>query len=169
LPLQPDPRLFEAARQVGAVADFLVITANGPHILQEQIEQAAGCEVLSMIEVTLSEVRRLHWRRIGVLGLGEPLVYLQPLEKMGISYETLAAPLRSELDSAILALMAGQADEAAAQTAWEAISFLQAKGVDGTILGCTEVPLMLGERADESDLVNPAQLLAEAGVRYALT
>ena len=28
LPIQPDPRLFEAARRVGSLADFLVITAT---------------------------------------------------------------------------------------------------------------------------------------------
>ena len=36
------------------------------------------------------------------------------------------------------------------------------------ILGCTEIPLLLREAADAADLINPAQLLAEAAVRAAL-
>jgi aspartate/glutamate racemase len=40
--------------------------------------------------------------------------------------------------------------------------------VDGIILGCTEIPLLLRENGDEPDLVNPAQLLAEATVKHAL-
>ena len=44
-PLQPDPDLLQAAQWLGTRADFLVITANGPHILQAQIEQAAGRKV----------------------------------------------------------------------------------------------------------------------------
>ena len=51
-PLQPDPRRLEAARHVGTLVDFLVITANSPHRFQEQMEQAAGRTVLSMIAVT---------------------------------------------------------------------------------------------------------------------
>jgi aspartate/glutamate racemase len=36
------------------------------------------------------------------------------------------------------------------------------------ILGCTEIPLLLREFAGETDLINPAQLLADAAVRAAL-
>ncbi len=51
-PLQPDPRLLAAARQLGAYADFLVITSNGVHQAQEALEQASGLKILSMIELT---------------------------------------------------------------------------------------------------------------------
>jgi aspartate/glutamate racemase len=34
-PLQPDPRLFEAVKKLGICADFLVITANAPHLLKQ--------------------------------------------------------------------------------------------------------------------------------------
>ena len=38
----------------------------------------------------------------------------------------------------------------------------------GIILGCTELPLLLREHAEGPDLLNPAQLLAEAAVQRAL-
>ena len=72
-PLQPDPDLLQAAQWLGTRADFLVITANGPHIIQPQIEQASGRKVLSMIETTLAEMQRRGWRKIGVLGFGAPM------------------------------------------------------------------------------------------------
>ncbi len=50
----------------------------------------------------------------------------------------------------------------------EAILTLRHEGVDGIILGCTEIPLLLQGEADMPDLLNPAQVLAEATVRYAL-
>jgi aspartate/glutamate racemase len=40
--------------------------------------------------------------------------------------------------------------------------------VEGTILGCTEIPLLLGDAADGPDLINPIQLLAEAAVAKAI-
>jgi aspartate/glutamate racemase len=36
------------------------------------------------------------------------------------------------------------------------------------VLGCTEIPLLLGEAGDAGDLVNPLALLAEATVRFAI-
>ena len=75
--------------------------------------------------------------------------------------------LRAKLDGAIMKLMEGRNDSASTALAREAIATLRAKKVDGIILGCTEIPLLLHEYGDASDLVNPAQLLAEATVKYA--
>jgi aspartate racemase len=167
-PIQPHPRLLEAARQVGALADFLVITANGPHMIQEQIEQAAGRKVLSMIEATLKDVQRRKWRKVGVLGFGDPMVYTRPLGEMKLGYEAIEGELRARLDESIMRVMEGSDDTGSAAVAHEAVAFLRGKGVDGIILGCTEIPLLLGEAAAGPDLVNPSQLLAEAAVRFAM-
>lgn len=170
LPLQPDPDLLRAAQWVGTEADFLVIIANGPHALQAQIEHAAGCEVLSMIAVTLQDAQRQGWHTVGGLGFRDPMVslYTQPMRPFNLTYETIEANLRVRLDEAIWALMEGRERAESTACAQEAIAALRAKQVDGIILGCTEIPLLLGKDADAPDLVNPAQVLAEAAVRYAL-
>jgi aspartate racemase len=167
-PIQADPQLFEAARRLGTLADFLVITANGPHMFQEQIEQAAGCRVLSMIEVTLADVHRRRWSRVGVLGFGDPLIYTKPLGEASIAYETLDAELRARLDRSIMEFMEGRDDAESTAVAREALASLRSRGVDGVILGCTEIPLLLHESVAEPDLINPSQLLAEETVRYAM-
>ncbi len=168
LPIQPDPRIFEAAKMLGASADFLVITANAPHLMQEMIEEVSGRKVVSMIEGTLKEVSRRGWKKVGVLGLGEPRVYLAPLKERGMAFECISQELSARLDQAILRLMAGQEGPMDRAAAKEAVTFLRAKQVDGIILGCTEIPLLLQEEGNASDLINPAQLLAEAAVRHAL-
>jgi aspartate/glutamate racemase len=94
---------------------------------------------------------------------------MQPLAQMGLTYETIPASLRSQLDAAIMALMAGQQDAQSTAIARQAINFLRSQNVDGIIPGCTEIPLLLGDFADEPDLINPAQLLAETAVNHALT
>jgi aspartate racemase len=167
-PIQPDPRLLEAARKVGALSDFLVITANGPHILQEAIEAASGIEILSMISVTLDEVRRRRLERVGVLSFGEPLVYQGPLEQMGIAYEILPEDRRARLDETVVAVWEGRDGEPEREIAREAVDWLRARSVEGIILGCTELPLLLGEIEDDPDLINPNQLLPEAAVRKAI-
>lgn len=167
LPIQIDPHLLEAARRLGAWADFLVITSNGVHMLQEQIEQAAGRKVLSMIEATLAEVKRRRLTRVGVLGLFEPRVYQVPLGQLGIACETIAGDLQQRLNQAIWAVSEGRAHETHA-VAREAIAALRARNVEAIILGCTEIPFMLPEAETDPTLINPTQLLAEATVRAAL-
>jgi aspartate racemase len=168
LPLRPDPRLVDAAAKIGGMADFIVITSNFLHVFRAEIEQAAGCEVLSMIDMTLTEVRLRRWARVGVLGFGDPLVYTAPLKAMGLLSETIAGELRATLDSAIHKVMEGRDDEEAVRTAHEAVAELRARRVDGIILGCTEIPLLLGEEAVADDLLNPLQLLASAAVHHAI-
>jgi aspartate racemase len=45
---------------------------------------------------------------------------------------------------------------------------LRALSVDAVVLGCTEIPLLLGDESEAPDLINPAALLADAAVRFAI-
>ena len=64
--------------------------------------------------------------------------------------------------------MEGRNDAESTAIAREAVTVLRARGVDGIILGCTEIPLLLPNDLDAPDLINPAQQLAEAAVKHAL-
>jgi aspartate/glutamate racemase len=61
----------------------------------------------------------------------------------------------------------GHAGKEENQTVQAGLTYLRAQKVDGIILACTEIRLMLQEVDQEEDLINPAQLLAEATLRYA--
>jgi aspartate racemase len=169
MPIQPNPPLLQAARELGALADFLVITANGPHAFQKELEEASGCTVLSMIDVTLAELTRRGWQKVGLLGLGEPRIYMQPLGEKGIEYVTLKEEKRERLDQAIFKVMEGRDGKGERSVAADAIEILREEGVEGIILGCTEIPLLLDGGVGAEDLINPAHLLAEAAVEYALS
>jgi aspartate racemase len=170
-PRRPDPRLTEKLSKLGEMVDFIVIPSNAPHVFRELIEETTGRKVLSMIDVTIEEVRRRGWRKVGVPGLAVPEVYRSALEEVGIACEILPAEpggLRDKLDEAIFAVMAGQAGPEERRLAVQAVETLRARDVDGIILGCTEIPLLLGDAAQAPDLINPGQLLAEAAVRFAI-
>ena len=168
-PMQAAPQLLEAAAQLGRWADFLVIPCNSAHIAQETIAEAAGCPLLSMVDVTLHDVTRRQWAKVGVLGFnGAPRIYVDPLEGKGIVCATIDRALQSRLDAAIRAVMEGRDGVAERDVARAAIAAIRAQGVDGTIMGCTEIPLLLGSERDADDLLNPTALLAEAAVRFAI-
>ncbi len=168
-PLAPDPALLAAARQLGTTADFLVITSNFTHVFRREIEQASGRPVLSMIDLVVDEIRARSWTNVGVLGFAIPFIYTERLDAAGIRHETLAQEDRDALDRGIMAVIEGRESDADRAAAQRAVAAMRARWVEGTILGCTEIPLLLGDNAaDDADLLNPIQLLAEAAVARAL-
>lgn len=168
LPLRPSAAFLSAATEVGRIADFIVITANFLHMFQTQVEAASGCEVLSMVDLALEEVAARGWHRVGVVGFGDPLVYTERLATAGAAAETISGERRRNLDDAIGKVMEGRADAEALLAATSALGDLRERHVDGTILGCTEIPILLGDQAADDDLIDPLPLLAEAVVRHAL-
>jgi aspartate racemase len=172
LPLQPDPHLAEVLVHLGKMVDFLVCTSNAPHEMREAIERIAQRPMLSIIDLTVEEIQKRGWRRVGVVGFGEPRVYKVPLKQLDIACETLPdepGGLRDRLDQAILRVMMGQTRPEDKALAVEAVAVLRTRGVDGVVLGCTEIPLLLGADAEGEDMVDPGQLLAEAAVRFAMS
>ena len=167
-PFEADPRLIESARRLGAIADFIVIPSNLPHLFADQIEAASGLTVLSMIERTVSEVERRGWRRVGVMGFSNPTVYTEPLGQRAIEVEILPEPMRDALDLGIFAVMEGRETHEHRAAARRGLDHLREHRVQGSILGCSEIPLLLADQADAPDLLNPLEILAEAAVQTAL-
>lgn len=165
---RPHPGLIAAAQQLGEWAEFLAIPCNGAHLFVAEIEQASHRPVLSMIDATVREIQRRGWATVGLVGFDEPLVYEQALDKFGIAWRSRPPERHPRLNACIRTLMEGRAGSAEAAEARAAVDELRGMGVDGIVLGCTEIPLLLGEAAEAPDLLNPVALLAEAAVRYAL-
>jgi aspartate racemase len=169
LPMQLDPQLLEAAAWLGQVSDFLAIPCNTAHLALPAIREAAGRPVVSMVQATLDEVARRGCARIGVLGFHAPApFYVEPLRARGVACEAIDAGAQARIDATVRAVMEGTDGKAESEAVRDAVSTLRARGVDAVLLGCTELPLVLGEEAEAPDLVNPAALLAEAAVRHAI-
>jgi len=168
-PWQPDPRLLETAKKLGPLADFIIIPSNGAHMFQKEIEQSAGRKVLSMIDTTLEEVKKRKWKKIGVLGMMNAKVYSSRLAAMGLGFEIISDELQLKLNQAIMTVMEGREGAGECDVARQAIDELRRKNTDGIIPGCTEIPLLLGNLMDAPDILNPAQLLAGAAIRYSLS
>jgi aspartate racemase len=168
VPREIDPGMVEAARWLGKAVDFLVIPCNAAHVGIDAVREAAGCPVLSMIDVTIDEVVRRGCRRVGVTGFaGAPGVYVDPLRARGIAVATIDDRVQAAVDAGIHAVAEGRDGAADTAAARAAVAALRGATVDGIVLGCTEIPLMLRDEDDAPDLISPIALLAEAAVRFA--
>jgi len=167
-PLVLAPRLLGDARKLGAWADVIAIPSNTPHLFLDRIRNAAGCEIVSIVDVTVDALQARGAEDVGLLGLRIPQIYAERLPAEGLNVITASEPARNALDRAILRLMEGVEDDAGRAAACRAVEETREAGAETTVLGCTEIPLLLGDEAGAEDLINPAQLLAEAVVKFAV-
>lgn len=171
IPLEPltlDPRMLDSAAKLGKLVDFLTMPCNTPHFFLDQISQAAGCEVLSIVDAVVAELDRRQPAKVGLIGLGVPKVYSKRFANL--PFEILVAPKeqRDRLDLAILALIEGNETEQDRQSARTALDSVREPGADVVVLGCTEIPLLLGEQSRAEELIDPSVELAKLAVQRAL-
>jgi len=168
-PRQIDPRVLEAAARLGALTDFLVVPCNAAHVGLDELRKAAGCPVLSMIDAVVEEVVRRGCRRVGLLGAqGVPPPYVEALTRLAVGVERIDARRQAQVDAGIQAVMEGREATEHTEAARCAVDDVRARSVDAVILGCTEIPLLLGDLREAPDLIDPAALLAEAAVRQSI-
>ncbi len=166
-----NPLLLDAARRLGDWADFLVITSNGVHTLQGEIEQASGRPVISMVDVVMDEIQRRDLKHIGLVDFRPSRfsVYVPRLNQAGLSWEYTPDEFLPKLTEVMQAVDEGNAGRLERQTLLKTMHYLRSKQVDAIIPACTEFPLALQEADKTGDVINPSHLLAESAVRYALT
>ena len=108
VPREIDPELVDAAAWLGRSVDFLVMPCNAAHIGLAALRKAAGCPVLSMIDVAVDEVARRGWRHVGVLGFaGAPAPYVEALGARGVRHATIDRALQARVDAGIRAVAGG--------------------------------------------------------------
>ncbi len=165
------PLLLEAARRLGEWADFIVITSNGVHAIQGEIEKAAGRPVISMVDAVMDEIQRRNLKHIGLVDFrpSQISVYVPRLNQAGITWEYTPDEYLPKMTKVMLAVDEGTAGQSERDSLLETMRYLGSKQVDGIIPACTEFPLALQEADKTGDVINPSHLLAEKAVRYALT
>jgi len=171
--LEPSEALLEAAEYVGEKSDFIIVTSNTAHIFQEQIEKTSNKPLLSLIDVAVEEAVKRNYKKVGIMAIGVTIresLFQQPLGKNGIESVLLSEKISKALeDEGIYPVQEGaKISEELARPALIALNSLRDQGVDGIILGCTEIPILLGDVANDSDVINPSQLIAEKAIKEAL-
>lgn len=157
-----------ALRLKAAGADILAMPCNTAHAQKAGIE-AAGLPFIDMIAETVQAAKGHDARAIGILATpGGEALYVAALEAGGARPVVLKGEDRAAFMACVYGVKRGDTgpeNRAAMRRLAEALNIA---GADAVIAGCTEVPLLL-EAADVSvPLVDSAEVLAKACVRYCL-
>jgi aspartate racemase len=157
-----------------AGADFLVICTNTMHNVADDVGREVGLPLLHIVDVVGDAVREREMRRIGLLGtrfLVEGHLYQDRLRDR-FAVEVLA-PGEEDIGTIhqiiYSELCAGKIKASSRRVCADVISRLVNKGAEGIVLGCTELPLLIGPGDTDAPIFDTTRLHAEAAVNRALT
>ncbi len=153
-----------------AGADFIVIAANSPHTVFEEVKGRATVPMISIAEVTVDEAERLGLKKLLLLGIKFTMrsnFYQRVCSSRGIKVITPSEGEQNEIDRIIFEeLVLGVFRDESRQRILKIVSGYD---VDGVILGCTELPLLIGKRDAEVPLLDTLELHVEAALDYSLS
>lgn len=157
-----------------AGADFIVMPCNTAHYYRADLLGLVDLPVLDMIEAVAARLENTlpDCKQVGVLattGTQVSGIYQRVFETHGIAVVDTPAGVQADVMDAIMQIKSGdpaQKDRARALII-RAGECLAGLGAGGLVLGCTEIPLVIGELDFSVPVFDSLRILAEEAVDYA--
>lgn len=163
----------DAAMSVEAAgAAFIVISCNDVHRFVPEIAPALSIPFLHIAQATADEIKKTGMKRVALLGVRKTMeldFYPGVLADNGIETIVPDADERTYVDDTIMKeMVAGRFTDETRAGYVALIDKLAARGAEGVILGCTEIPLLLS--ADDTDvpLFPTTDIHCRAAIRMAI-
>ena len=167
-----DLMVDSAAKLERAGADFLICPDNTIHQAMDIVEPRSPLPWLHIAEVVSAEAAERGYRRLGLLGtrwLIESDVYPEKLAKHGIGYLRPTEDEGREIDRIIMdELVYGVFRPESVTYQQLVIRRMKDEGCDAVVLGCTEIPLIIGNKNSPLPTLDSTRLLAWAALRRAV-
>lgn len=166
--------LLDAAVQLEkAGAELILLCANTAHIVAERVAEKINIPLLDIRLVTAAAIAQKKLKKVGLLGTTYTMeldFYQQKLRENGIDpiipaskaeRDFIEFTLLHELGKGILSAQTKKVYLSIAETLIE-------RGAEGIILGCTEIPLLIGQKDIPVPVFNTAEIHARAAVAQAM-
>jgi aspartate racemase len=165
--------LIEAARRLEAAgAEFIVIATNTMHLVFDEVEDSVAVPVLSLLDAVADAILEMGIGTVGLLGTRftmEKPFYRDALAAKGIKVLVPEKDDREYVNRVIYdELAAGQIRDESRAGYVQIIEKLAREGAEAVVLGCTEIPLLVGEEDVGLPLLDTTLIHAEATLNYAL-
>jgi aspartate racemase len=166
-----DLMLSSARKLQSCGADFLLSPDNTIHRVFPQVVQASPLPWLHIVEEVARAAREHGFRRLAITGTKYTMdgpVYPEVLTQYGIECR-IPSPLdRVRIDHIIFSELVNGIFRSESCGAISAIiSRMKAEGCDAVVLGCTELPLLIGNESSPLPVLDSTRLLARAALRRA--
>jgi aspartate racemase len=152
-----------------AGAELIIMAANSPHAVYADVADAASVPVLSIAEATMERAECMGLRRLLLLGIKftmQGTFYQEAGARHGVQVVTPSEPEQDDVDRIVFSeLVIGVHRE---ESRRRLLDIIDTYPVDGVILGCTELPLILEQGDAELPLLDTMDIHVEAALDHAL-
>jgi len=165
--------LADAARTLEAGgADCVLIGTNTMHRVAPQVQSAISVPLLHIAEVTAHAIRAQGLRKVGLLGTRftmEQPFYVEHLAGRDVECLVPDEVARAEVHRIIFEeLCKGDFKDSSRRALQEICTELASRGAQGIVLGCTELPLIMGSDDFALPIFDTTALHALAAVEFAI-
>lgn len=161
----------QAVERAGAA--FLILATNTLHRVASQLQSVISIPLIHIVDVTAGAAVADRARRLGVLGTGpvmEPGFYSDRFAQHGIELVAPDPADRALVERVVTTeLVRGEVRAESTAAVLDVIGNLVTDGVEGVVLGCTELGLMITPETEPGTRVyDTTRLHVEAAVRLSL-
>lgn len=152
-----------------AGADFVLMAANSPHSVLEEIRPQIALPVVSIVDAVAEKAQEMGLKTVLLTGIRYTMqrtFYQEGFRKYGIHVLVPNAQEQETINQIIFGELVIHKKTKAAQDAFKKILSHYKK--DGVILGCTELPLLLEQGDVDFPLLNSLELHCRAALEAAL-
>jgi aspartate racemase len=152
-----------------AGADFILMAANSPHAVFAEVEKRSELPMLSIVNVTADYAQQLGLKHLLLTGIKftmQSSFYPAACRERHIQVTTPSLEEQTEINQIIFEELTLGVFKSESKN--KLLEIIERYPVDGVILGCTELPLILRQQDTQVTLLNTLALHAEAALAYAM-
>ena len=165
--------LLDSAEQVRRTgASLLICPDNTAHEAIDLVREHSPLPWLHIAEEVGRVAEERNFRRLLILGtkyLMEGPVYPTKLRSRGIECDIPPSDERKRINAVIFdELVYGRFEESTRSYFRDVIAAGKRRGTDAAVLGCTEIPLLIGDADSSLPTLDSTRILARAALREAV-
>ena len=148
-------------------ATFIAMAANSPHAVYNDLDELSGIPILSIVKATAEKALKEKMKNLLLLGIKftmQNTFYQKYCEKLGIDVITPSNEEQDVIDKIIFnELVIGFYKQESKENL---LRIINQYDVDGVILGCTELPLILSQMDTKIKLLDTLEIHVNAILDY---
>ena len=166
--------IYEACKSlVSSNVDVIVLAANTAHLFADEIQSKINIPLIHIAEATAKEIKKQGLKKVGLLGTKftmEMDFYKDKLKEYGI--ETIIPSDKKDIEE----IQRIVKDELGKGTICQGskLRFIKysnkliEQGAEGIILGCTEIPMLIGQKDFDFPVFDTTRIHVDSIVDFAL-
>ena len=162
--------IIEGLKAAGA--DFVVAACNSVHVVYAEVAPRSPIPWISIMDAVAEPIKQAGMKTIGLLGtvftMGKGF-YAGALARHGIATLTPDADDQQRINDIIFGeLVRGEIHDASRDFALACMNALAARGAEGIVLGCTELPFLIKQEHTDVTVFDTTDIHARKALDLAL-